>query len=350
MKIDRYEIDMLDVKNADAFLIHFFTEEGNEYIVLVDGGNYDDGDKIIQFIHDNYRQQYIDLAICTHCDKDHFGGLMNLLQKMKDKSNGYVRIDKIWIHDPGRHSKDGIIQHNNGKEVVDVKARSVFDMKDSNLWDILDDLIKDKRIKWAEPFSDAKGENQESNWFDVLKVVGPTVDYYSRFVPDFRDDTKKKKNGYDFEEQDEINIEEEGGSLSKQMDEIGDDTSSHNRPSVITLFTPYEGAKYLFTGDACRESFEKLRDQTLYNSLSKLTWLKVPHHGSIYNLDSDLIKHLRPETAYISSEKYGHYLSKAVVNSLKKVGTKLFATNINGSMCHVHKMTFHKGYTSAKPL
>ena len=39
MTIDRYEIDMLDVKNADAFLIHFFTKEGNEYIVLVDGGN-----------------------------------------------------------------------------------------------------------------------------------------------------------------------------------------------------------------------------------------------------------------------------------------------------------------------
>ena len=79
MSIDRYEIDMLDVKNADAFLIHFFTTEGFEYVVLIDGGNYSDGERITQFIHDNYTQQYIDLAICTHCDKDHFGGIMYLL-------------------------------------------------------------------------------------------------------------------------------------------------------------------------------------------------------------------------------------------------------------------------------
>ena len=44
MKVTKYEIDMLNVKAADAFLIHFFNDENNyEYVVLIDGGNYDDG-------------------------------------------------------------------------------------------------------------------------------------------------------------------------------------------------------------------------------------------------------------------------------------------------------------------
>lgn len=94
MKIQKYEIDMLDVKNADAFLIHFFTDLNYEYVILVDGGNYGDGETIAQFICDKYAQNYIDLAICTHCDKDHFGGIMYLLEQMRDKVEDCVNIKK----------------------------------------------------------------------------------------------------------------------------------------------------------------------------------------------------------------------------------------------------------------
>lgn len=41
--ITRYEIDMLDVKAADAFLIHAYVDTDfgfeREYVVLVDAGN-----------------------------------------------------------------------------------------------------------------------------------------------------------------------------------------------------------------------------------------------------------------------------------------------------------------------
>ena len=108
MNIVKYEIDMLDVKNADAFLIHFFTDNNLEYIVLVDGGNYSDGETIVQFIREHYAQQYIDLAICTHCDKDHFGGIMYLLEQMKEDVSGHISIREIWIHDPARHVEKGL--------------------------------------------------------------------------------------------------------------------------------------------------------------------------------------------------------------------------------------------------
>lgn len=51
--IKRFEIDMLDVKAADAFLLHAFIDhEGKEqeYVVLIDAGNEGDGKKIIHQI------------------------------------------------------------------------------------------------------------------------------------------------------------------------------------------------------------------------------------------------------------------------------------------------------------
>ena len=64
MKITKYEIDMLDVAAADAFLLHFWDDETKyEYVILIDAGNYEDGKKVAKFIHEHYKQQYID---CKH--------------------------------------------------------------------------------------------------------------------------------------------------------------------------------------------------------------------------------------------------------------------------------------------
>ena len=38
----RYEIEMIDVKAADAFLIHYVEENGESHIIMVDSGNYED--------------------------------------------------------------------------------------------------------------------------------------------------------------------------------------------------------------------------------------------------------------------------------------------------------------------
>ena len=54
MKITKYEIDMLDVAAADAFLLHFWDDETKyEYVILIDAGNYEDGKKVAKFIHEH---------------------------------------------------------------------------------------------------------------------------------------------------------------------------------------------------------------------------------------------------------------------------------------------------------
>ena len=71
---------------------------------------------------------------------------------------------------------------------------------------------------------------------------------------------------------------------------------------------------------------------------------------SKHNMDNEMINHFHPKVAFISTEKYGHYLSKAIVNVLKKVGARVYSTSEQGSMCHHCKTETHKGYTKSTPL
>lgn len=353
MKVTRYEIDMLNVGAADAFLIHFFDDESDsEYIVLIDGGNYNDGVKIAQFIKDNYTQQYIDLVICTHCDKDHFGGLIYLLEQQRDNGDDNMNISEIWLNDPAGHIELGEVKWIRKQCTLTVKARSVYDNKGKNLIDVLGEALKQTPIDWWEPFSDADSYKDRpymsSKWDGLFEVLGPSVDYYESLVPDFRNDLKRVSYDTD-ESKDEISEYKDGKVFNQTIEDAGDDPSSHNQSSVIFKFTPNNGKKYLFTGDAGRDAMTHIMQKDV-NKIQNIEWLKVPHHGSKYNMSNDIINHLRPNVAYISTEKYGHYMSKAVVNVLNKLGCEVYTTNINGSMCHHHNTKTHNGYSTAKPV
>ena len=170
MTITKYEIDMLNVGAADAFLIHFFDDDNNsEFVVLIDGGNYSDGVEIAKFIKTHYKQNYIDIAICTHCDKDHFGGLIYLLEQQRDKGKDNMNIQEIWLNDPADHVELGQVKWIRKESTLVVKARSVYDNKGKNLIDVLVNVIrKDDGIKWLEPFSDADSFDGKPYIFLVL--------------------------------------------------------------------------------------------------------------------------------------------------------------------------------------
>lgn len=244
----------------------------------------------------------------------------------------------------------GTIKWITDKERRDVKARSVYDINGDNLWDVLEPLVKTGKIKWAEPFSNPQSENQENEWNGVITVVGPTIEYYSSLVPDFRNDLLRKKDGETIIEPEKIDIEEAEESLNKRIDEVYDDPSPHNKSSVIFMFTPADGKKYLFTGDACRDSFDYFKSEPLYESLSNIDWLKVPHHGSIHNLDSTMITHFCPNIAYVSTKEFNNYLSRSIVSALKKVKTKVYSTSKNGSMWHHRGTKDRDDYSTANPF
>lgn len=357
MKVTKYEIDMLNVGAADASLIHFYDDEDNdkEYIILVDAGNYSDGKTITNFVRKRYGKDEIDLAICSHCDKDHFGGFVYLLEQIKANKSNRLDISKMWVNDPADHVPMGEIIHTNmSKKTISVKARSVYDLGDKgNLLDLLGELNDKGVVIWQEPFSDPSNANKQ--WYKCyafdkhIEVLAPSISNYASLVPEFRNDLKRKIYDTD-EEKEDSTIEVRAGNViySKAIDEAGDDPSSHNQSSVIFFFKPDDGRLFLFMGDAGRDAVDNFAFKNDVERLKGVYWLKVPHHGSKYNLDNYLLNLIKPEVAYISTEKYGHYMSKAVVNALNKCGTGVYDT-IGGSMWHHHGTITRDDYHQATP-
>jgi len=352
MKVTKYEIDMLNVKAADACLIHFFDEHDNDYVVLVDAGNYGDGQVVVDFIKNRYGKSTIDLAICTHCDSDHFGGFIYLLEQIRDNTKNKITIKEIWVHDPADHIELGQIKWVRKEETKNVKARSVYDLGDKNMLDILDGLAN--QIKWFEPFSDAaEFENQpyRASVFDgKIEVVGPSVEFYESLVVDFRNDLSRKDYNTNEDEDDSAELKADGTIYSKTLDDAGDDPSDQNQSSVMFVFKPDDNKKFFFMGDAGRKAIDNLKYKSDKDLINKVHWLKVPHHGSKYNLDNEMISHIHPTIAYISTEKVGHYLSMAVVNGLKKCNCSVYSTHQTSSIWHHKNIIQRADYSNAVPL
>ena len=344
---------MLDVKDADAFLIHFYDENNAEYIVLVDAGRYEDGKKVAKFIKDTYGKYYVDLAICTHCDDDHYGGLLWMVEDMKNNPRTSVDIKELWMNDPGQHCWASEFERRTSDVRTQNQARTVYTLLNGkNFIKVVNELLgsgnSNAEMKVREVFS-----NKDYKAFDgIIEVIGPSVEYYEEKVLKFRHEMKANKTtpaANDADDDDTIEIDNAGNVKSITLDNAVPDDNNHNLSSIIFLFKPTTARKYLFTGDAGEESFKNLKYESDWGRLKNLHWLKLPHHGSKRNITCAMINHFRPKVAYATSRCYGTWLSKAVVNALKQVKTRVYATNEHGSMLH-HSIEDREGYSTATPL
>ncbi|GAB3834385.1 MBL fold metallo-hydrolase [Pontibacter rugosus] len=328
-----YEIDMLSVGNADAIVIRYINDNDEEYVVLIDAGHRGDGPKIEKHINRYTRSKKIDLAINTHPDDDHIGGFFYLV--------GRVPITKFWIHDPSLHKVNlentlNEINKANLEKSLKFVVESLTDSKN------LLSLIDQHGIERIEPFAGVSFEEIS------LKVVGPSIHYYESKLKSFRDyDVLLREEkalsmvkGIEEEWLFSEGIEEDKALLNKN-----NDRSNENNSSVVLLFEP-QGRRYLFTADAGPEALLTAHNEY---DLSNLNWLDVPHHGSIYNITSDLIEIFNPKVAYISCGNAKGSPSPSVVNVLKENGCKVYATSLSGNLLH-NKIENRSGYSPATQL
>lgn len=342
MEIKNYEIEMLDVKAADAFIIHIKDENDTDHIILVDAGNYSDGQKIHNHLHKYYKSPIIDLAIVTHPDDDHFGGLIFLLEKIEKKESDAIHIKLFWVHEPGKHITATDVKYGWKEANVKAEANTALNCHENNLLEFIDKL----KLNRVELFAASDGKTINGHPDYKLYVLGPTKEYYSSLIPDFRNDLKAKE---EIDEDIDDSTITEGKIYSKTLDEAGDDPSKHNQSSLIFSFIPESDKRYLFLGDAGEEAFNNIPEH-LKKFAKNVYWLKVPHHGSKHNMSNDMINIIKPKKAYISTEKKGYYLSQSVVNALKKAGCRLYSTHKERSSFLHHGIDDREGYSTADPL
>ena len=95
------------------------------------------------------------------------------------------------------------------------------------------------------------------------------------------------------------------------------------------IYTELNGYKFMFMGDAGVEKEKDILDN--YN-ISDVDVIKVGHHGSKTSSSEEFINEINPKYSIISvgkNNRYGHP-NKEVLDSLKS--SKIYRTNIDGSI------------------
>lgn len=348
--VQDYHIEMLSVGAADAFILYVIDEQNNEYLILIDAGNYNDGDKIIRHIRKYYNNPVIDLAIVTHCDDDHYGGFVRMLEKLSNGDRDAIKICQFWVNDPGQNHIDvNDVKYINHQPAVNNRARKIYNCGDLNLLELIDSLRIPRIEKFAESINDEYGLPpiiRPDSHYTFMYIIGPTKAYYEKLIPQFRDELKYKESDNMYSESGDVETEQ---SLSPALDGAYDDNSAHNQSSMIILFRPKEDKKCLFMGDAGRDSFNNIQDP--YKEIIKnVDWLKVPHHGSKHNLDSEMIKWIKPNVAYISADSNDEYANKCTINALKRSGCSVYSTHKDHSNLIHKQIGKREGYVTATPL
>jgi beta-lactamase superfamily II metal-dependent hydrolase len=334
------EIDFLPVGNGEksgdaiAFRYGDFSDAQKQYIVVIDGGTLDSGKALVEHIKEFYGS-YVDLVVLTHPDGDHSSGLREVLNELK--------VGELWMHRPWEHSEeilnlfvDGRITSNSLSERLKEAYNYAYE---------LEEIAVEKNITIKEPFAGLTFNN------DVIKVLGPSEDFYESLIPAF---TKSPEQKGVLEKalsgvKEAINWIVE----TMQIETLSEDgnTSAENNSSAIVLFD-FDSDKYLFTGDAGIEGLQGAIDysNSNYIDISSIQLFQVPHHGSHRNISPSILDQISCSVAVISASKNApKHPSKKVVNALIRRGAKVFATK--GQLKHYNKnCPTRSGYSAATPL
>jgi beta-lactamase superfamily II metal-dependent hydrolase len=288
------KIHMLNVGDADAIIVQL-EQPPDKLNLLIDGGeNRDHSKKIISY----FKSLNItpDIIICTHLDKDHIGGLRDVLKEY------HKDIKSIWVHRLANHCKSFEIAL--GAMEVDKIA---FPRNERNDYviasvDDLKNLVQEAEgygLQILEPFFDSTDPgivDRCKKW--GIKILGPSKEFYDFLA-------SKILANY-------------------VMAKIKNDTPENESSLIFKISN--NGKDYLFTGDAGLQAFGDV-----VRKLTPVHWLKIPHHGSKKNLNLNLIEKLSPQKCFISAAGRNGHPDKDLVACLEKNNAKVECTGEKNS-------------------
>lgn len=324
-----FYIEMIAVGEGDSFLLTLDHPEGGEAYVLIDGGNRDQGNKVVSHVKE-YVQGSLSLVIGTHLDDDHIGGLIEVVNK--------VSVDTLILNTPGNFER--WLQIRDYLKTFE-KVTSI-----SKLY---------RGIEAANDLLEAAKENdvtveqalQGRSWncgSVRLTVLNPTPE--------------RLQNAW-AEEILESMVSLYRNTHERTLVETGEKTpptTQSNDASIIIELIYNESPYALLTGDA---GADVIREVTAGKSYPVL---KVPHHGSKTGLDEELIQQINPTWAYIpvGDNPHGHPNTE-VLDLLKEQGAQTYCSEktkycrreckpkTHTVVCHPEGKPLREGWSSVEP-
>lgn len=321
-----FEIDMLNVGNADSIILRYFDKDNHEFIVVIDAGKTEEhGKMVVDHINKYTIKKSIDLAISTHPDKDHIKGFFYVIE--------HLEIQEFWIHDPKLHKIDK----------SDIKSFFDNDYFEKGLKYVVESLnfskdlisiIDEKEIKRKEPLEGI------SHSKIPITVLGPSEKYYKEKLNSFRDiHLLYESVAIEKATSANLNLENRANEFNKLVDR-----SNENNSSTILLFSG-DKKKVLFTSDTGPEALLPVIEKY---DLKDLDFLDVPHHGSKNNITTEIMDKLNPNFAFISCGENNP--DPFIVEYLTLKGGKVFSTKIHEGIVYSFYLQTRSGWNYITPM
>lgn len=324
-----FEVDFLPVgegkDSGDAIALRFTHPISGEWVhVIVDAGFEDDGAALVGHVQQYYGTTTIDLAILTHPDGDHIGGMGRVIRGLD--------VERLWLHDIGSHGGSSL-----------PAATAVRDL-----------------IRVAQSY----GTTVEEPWagdqaFDgALTILGPDQTYYESLVAEQVTGVSAVTAARRALVEAARGIwDRVGGVLGDEVPFPEKEVNPRNNSSMVTLLT-LDGQTLLLTSDAGVPALDSSWDKA--ESLGLGTppdFVQIPHHGSRRNASSAWLDRLLGRigqepcrTAFVSvvatSDKHP---SGKVVNAHMRRGCNVIPT-AESAKCHRHGTPSRTGWSTAEPL
>lgn len=324
-----FEIDFLPVgdgkDSGDAIAMRFTQPDTGAWVhVIVDAGFQGDGDDLVKHVKAYYETDVIDLAILTHPDGDHIGGMGQVVRGL--------RVKQLWLHDLG--------------------ARGGSSLPAA---DAVNDLVSVANARGTAVYEAWAGAQ---DFGGALTVLGPDQTYYQQMV-----DEQVEERGAVATAAKAL-AEAARGLFDRIATGLGievpfaeKDVSPRNNTSMIT-FLSVDGQRFLLTGDAGVPALERAWDVAETLGLAGAPdFVQIPHHGSRRNASSAWLDRLLGSTgqsefrtAFVSvvpdSDKHP---SGKVINAYKRRGCTVVAT-AGGAICHRNGTPARVGWGPVTPL
>ncbi|HHA2534777.1 TPA: MBL fold metallo-hydrolase [Stenotrophomonas maltophilia] len=280
---DFYEIDFLDVetkKSGDAITVRYELG-GVRSIHIVDTGYQATGPGIVNHVLKHYQTDVVDHLVITHCDGDHTGGAVHLLENLK--------VKRLWMLRPWAYADELINRFEVG--TVDGLRRRLRQI----YWQLVEIETKanDLGVEISDPF--------QGSAIGPFKVLAPSR---ARFLDLIVDSEKTPESVQDAAATSSDRAFWAIRELLKRAARIvnaawnvelfsSQETSAENEMSVVQ-WASLCGDKVLLTGDAGRGGLTEAINYAPYSGLvlPGFRRAQVPHHGSRRNLSTEIMDEL----------------------------------------------------------
>lgn len=338
------KLKIIPASYGDSFLLSI--KEENQFInILIDGGfskTYDDylQDLIKELAEKN---QKLNLVINTHIDSDHIRGLISFF--IENNKKQIIKIEDIWFNGleqiinrypnkPEKEDEDEKIVDNilkkgyedefeeneqiSSKEGVALSGLIEFGQynhNQNNNGKAINSEIKEislsenVKIKIINPNLE-KLQALEKEWLEEMNKLNFhfSIPKNQNLVSSFEFIISRLKNFYKEQDIKISSIDELKLYLSDLKER---DTSIVNDSSISFVIEAYD-KKLLFLGDAIIKNIEECNIikelKNIYGENYIFDLIKLPHHGSAYNITKDFINLFSGNEYIVStnSEKHRH--------------------------------------------